>query len=259
METEANVASEGQTKDPGNVSINSMPENVSIALSTSPGCGASHSSPVSGASHSSPVCGVRHSIPVGGASRSSAVGGSSPDGGIAMDMEGSIQNTAGKSRSIPKKIKLPTQVALDSEGTVRTDFPFDQISSRHKLWTLTHHTLFPVHPKKKNIEEWVAEQASTESLTTTTSSGNISNVPFVFGQTQYGSYSYVEVPETDNTHDMSNECENSSMIVNVSSRNTNDVDVVGDETQMDGGSDGTHDAGGDVTNNNNISLESTLG
>ena len=60
---------------------------------------------------------------------------------------------------------------------------------------------------------------------------------------------------------MSNECENSSMIVNVSSRNTTDVAVVGDETQMDGGSDGTCDAGGDVTNNNNnnISLESTLG
>ena len=188
-----------------------MPENVSIASSTSPGCGASHSSPVSGASRSSPVggasrfspvggashsiqvggarhfipvggashssavggvrhsipvggashsstvSGVRHSIPVGGASRSSAVGGSSPDGGIAMDMEGSTQKTAGKSCSIPKKIKLPTQVVLDSEGAVRTDFPFDQISSRNKLRTLTHHTLFPVHPKKKNIEEWVAE------------------------------------------------------------------------------------------------------
>ena len=225
--------------------------------------GASHSSAVGGASHSSAVSGARHSIPVGGASHSSAVGGSSPDGGIAMDMEGYAQKTAGKSCSIPKKIKLPTQVALDSEGAVRTDFPFNQISSRNKLQTLTHHTLFPVHPKKKNIEEWVAEQASTESLTTTTttSSGDISNVSIVFGQTQYGSYSCVDVPETDKTHDMSNECENSSMIVNVSSRNTTDVDVVGDKTQMDGGSDGTCDAGGDVTNNNNnnISSESTLG
>ena len=233
METEANVAGEEQTENPGNVSVNSEPENVSIAS----GCGAS--------------C-------------SSAVGGSSPDGGIATDMEGSAQKMAGKSHSIPKKIKLPTQVALDSEGAVRTDFPFDQISSRNKLRTLTHHTLFPVHPKKKNIEEWVAEQASTESLTTTTttSSGDISNVSFVFGQTQYGSYSCVDVPKTDNIHDMSNECENSSMIVNVSSRNTTDVDVVGDETQMDGGSDGTCYTGGDVTNNNNnnnISSESTLG
>ena len=124
--------------------------------------------------------------------------------------------------------------------------------------------LFPVHPKKKNIEEWVTEQGSTESLTTTTTttSGDLSNVSFVFGQTQYGSYSCVEVPETDNTQDMTNEFENSSMIVNVSSRNTTNVNVVGDETKMDGGSDGTSDAGEvDVTNNNNnnMSSESTLG
>ena len=221
------------------------------------------SSAVGGASRSSAVGGASRSSAVGGASRSSAVGGSSPDGGIATDMEGYTQKMTGKSHSIPKKIKLPTQVGVDSEGAIRTDFPFDQSISRNKLRTLTHHTLFPVHPKKKNIEEWVAEQASTESLTTTTttSSGDISNVSFVFGQTQYGSYSCVDIPETDKTHDMSNECENSSMIVNVSSRNTTDVDIVGDETQMDGGSDGTCDVGGDVTNNNNnnISSESTLG
>ena len=224
--------------------------------------GASRSIPFSEAGRSSAVGGASRSSAVGGASRSSAVGGSSPDGGIATDMEGYTQKTTGKSHSIPKKIKLPTQVGVDSEGAVRTDFPFDQSISRNKLRTLTHHTLFPVHPKKKNIEEWVAEQASTESLTTTTttSSGDISNVSFVFGQTQYGSYSCVDIPETDKTHDMSNECENSSMIVNVSSRNTTDVDIVGDETQMDGGSDGTCDVGGDVTNNNNnISSESTLG
>ena len=287
---ETKVASEEQSENPV-----SVPENVSIASvsgasrsipfgaadrSSTVG-GASHSSAVGGASRSSAVGGASRSIPfgtagrssavggashssaVGGASRSSAVGGSSPDGGIATDMEGYTQKTTGKSHSIPKKIKLPTQVGVDSEGAVRTDFPFDQSISRNKLRTLTHHTLFPVHPKKKNIEEWVAEQASTESLTTTTttSSGDISNVSFVFGQTQYGSYSCVDVPETDKTHDMSNECENSSMIVNVSSRNTTDVDIVGDETQMDGGSDGTCDVGGDVTNNNNnnISSESTLG
>ena len=59
---------------------------------------------------------------------------------------------------------------------------------------------------------------------------------------------------------MTNEFENSSMIVNVSSRNTTDVDADGDETKIDGGSDGTNDADGvDVTNNNNMSLESTLG
>ena len=61
---------------------------------------------------------------------------------------------------------------------------------------------------------------------------------------------------------MTNEFENTSMIVNVSSRNTTDVDVDGDETKMDGGSDVTNDAGGvDITNNNNnnMSSESTLG
>ena len=206
--------------------------------------GASHST--GGASHSS-----------GG---SSPVDGSSEDGGIAMDM--GIKKIPGKSRSFAKKIKLPTQVVLDSEGIVRTDFPFDQISFRHKLQTLTHHTLFPVHPKKKNMEDWIAEQGSTESLTTTTTntSGDLSNVSFVFGQTQYGSYSCVDGLETE---DMTNEFENSSMIVNVSSRNTTDVDVDGDKTKMDGGSDVTNEAGGvDVTNNNNnnnMSSESTLG
>ena len=216
---------------------------------------ASHSS--GGASHSSG--GASHSS--GGASHSSGgaipVGGSSEDGGIATDM--GMKKIPGQSCSIAKKIKLPTQVALDSEGVVRTDFPFDQISSRHKLWTLMHHTLFPVHPKKKNMEDWIAEQGSPESLTTTTTntSGDLTNVSFVFGQTQYGSFSCVDGPDTE---DMTNEFENSSTIVNVSSRNTTDVDVDDDETKMNGGSDVTNDAGGvDVTNNNNMSSESTLG
>ena len=113
------------------------------------------------------------------------------------------------------------------------DFPFDQISARQELRTLTHNTLFPVHPKKKTMEDWIAHQKSTESLTVTTSSssGDLSNVSFVFGETKYGSYS----------------C----------------VDVQGTQDMMDGGSDVTNDAGGeDVTNNknnNNMSSESTLG
>ena len=74
-------------------------------------------------------------------------GGSSEDGGITTHV--GIKEIAGKSRSIKKKIKLPTQVVLDAEGLLRTDFPFDQISARQKLRTLTHNTLFPVHPKKK--------------------------------------------------------------------------------------------------------------
>ena len=280
MEAETNiVSSEDQTEDPGNFA---MLANVSTDSTTSSTCGASCSSggaslfsgrarrstgasPFSGgASHSTGGAssfsgGASRST--GGASHSSGgaipVGGSSKDGGIATDI--GIKKIPGKSRSIAKKIKLPIQVALDSEGVVRTDFPFDQISSRHKLRTLMHHTLFPVHPKRKNMEDWIAEQGSPESLTTTTTntSGDLSNVSFVFGQTQYGSYSCVDGPETE---DMTNEFENSSMIVNVSSRNTTDVDVDGDETKMDGGSDVTNDAGGvDVTNNNNMSSESTLG
>ena len=198
--------------------------------------GASSSS--SGASRSSedasPFSGGA-SCSSGGASCSSVfaspVGGSSEDGGITMHM--GIKEIAGKSRSIQKKKKLPTQVALDAEGLLRTDFPFDQISARQKLRTLTHHTLFPVHPKKKTMEDWIADQKSTESLTvtTTSSSGDLSNVSFVFGETKYGSYS----------------C----------------VDVQGTQDMMDGGSDVTNDAGGeDVTNNknnNNMSSESTLG
>ena len=204
--------------------------------------GASHSSggasrSSGGASHSSGDAspysgGASHSS--GGASCSSGdaspVGGSSEDGGITTHM--GIKEIAGKSRSIQKKKKLPTQVALDTEGLLRTDFPFDQISARQELWTLTHNTLFPVHPKKKTMEDWIARQKSTESLTVTTSSssGDLSNVSFVFGETKYGSYS----------------C----------------VDVQGTQDMMDGGSDVTNDAGGeDVTNNknNNMSSESTLG
>ena len=196
---------------------------------------ASHSS--GGASRSSGDAslysgGASHSS--GGASRSSGdaspVGGSSEDGGITTHM--GIKEIAGKSHSIPKKIKLPTQVALDTKGLLRTDFPVDQISARQELRTLTHNTLFPVHPKKKTMEDWIARQKSTESLTVTSSSssGDLSNVSFVFGETKYGSYS----------------C----------------VDVQGTQDMMDGGSDVTNDAGGeDVTNNknNNMSSESTLG
>ena len=197
---------------------------------------ASHSS--GGASRSSGDAslfsgGASHSS--GGASHSSVfaspVGGSSEDGGITTHM--GINEIAGKSRSIQKKKKLPTQVALDAEGLLRTDFPFDQISARQKLRTLTHHTLFSVHPKKKKMEDWFASQKSTESLTvtTTSSSSDLSNVSFVFGETKYGSYS----------------C----------------VDVQGTQDMMDDGSDVTNDVGGeDVTNNkntNNMSSESTLG
>ena len=83
------------------------------------------------------------------------------------------------------------------------------------------------------MEDWIARQKSTESLTvtTTSSSGDLSNVSFVFGETKYGFYS----------------C----------------VDVQGTQDMMDGGSDVTNDAGGEAVtnnkNNNNMSSESTLG
>ena len=90
------------------------------------------------------------------------MGVSSEDGGITTHM--GIKEIAGESRSIQKKIKLPTQVALDAEGLLRTDFPFDQISARQKLRTLTHHTLFPVHPKKKTMEDWIAQQKQQQHV-----------------------------------------------------------------------------------------------
>ena len=107
MEAETNIVCEGQTKDPGNFA---MLANVSTDSTTSPAGGASHSSgrascfsggascSIGGASHSSggasPFSGGA-SRSIGGASHSSGgsspVDGSSQDGGIATDVEGSIQ------------------------------------------------------------------------------------------------------------------------------------------------------------------------
>ena len=88
----------------------------------------------------------------GGASRSSVfaspVGGSSEDGGITTHM--GIKEIAGKSCSIQKKKKLPTQVALDAEGLLRTDFPFDQISARQKLRTLNTPYIISSTPEEED-------------------------------------------------------------------------------------------------------------
>ena len=93
MEVETNVVSEGQTEDPGNFA---MLANVSTDSTTSPAGGASHSSGRASRFSGGASCsigGASHSI--GGASHSSGgsspVDGSSQDGGIATDMEGSIQ------------------------------------------------------------------------------------------------------------------------------------------------------------------------
>ena len=161
------------------------------------------------------------------------------------------------------RLKLASQVGVDSSGGIRKDFPFEKISSRSKLKELTHNTLFStVPPKKRKVDDWVAEQTSSESLTT---SGDVS---FVFGKTHHNTYSYVD--ETEKSEDMSTtDLENSSLIVNVSSTagdlttisNTpcdvmtnpgdgDDESMVGDRTQITtatDGSDHTYASHGDAT------------
>ena len=160
-----------------------------------------------------------------------------------------------------------------------------------------HNTLFLTVPlKKRKVDEWVAKQTSSESLTT---SGDVS---FVFGKTHHNTYSYVG--ETEKSEDMSTtDLETSSLIVDVSSTagdmttisstagdvvtnlgNGDDESMVGDETQMTSVVDGsdhtyashgytTRDYLGDTDNEasddpnnlgddakeNNITNESTLG
>ena len=214
---------------------------------------------------------MRHSPAVDGSRESAcqSVGGGAMRHSPAVGVGGAMRcdssdyvdkKSAGKSTSRSlAKIKLPTQVALDSEGAVRTDFPFDKLNCRHELMSLNQHTLFPtVLPKKRKSAEWFTDQAS-ESLTT--SGGETSDVSFIFGQTKYGSYSCVETTEELVQ-------ENSSMHVNVSSNNGDEttivggademtnVDIVGDGAQTDG--DGIMPVG-DVSNNNNNVSESTLG
>ena len=98
---------------------------------------------------------------------------------------------------------MASQVGVDSSGAIRKDFPFENITSRKQLKELTHNTLFSTVPlKKRKLDEWVAEQTSSESLTT---SGDVS---FVFGKAHHTSYTE-DVSTTD--------FKNSSLIVNVSS------------------------------------------
>ena len=192
---------------------------------------------------------------------------------------------------------MATQVGVDSSGVIKKDFPFENITSRNKLKELMHNTLFSTVPlKKRKVDEWVAEQMPSESLTT---SGDVS---FVFGKTHHNTYSYIG--ETEKSEDVSTtDLDNSSLIVNVSSTagdmmtisstagdmmtnpgNGDDESMAGDETQMTSvvdGSDHTYASLGDATrdylgdgdneasdepNNpgddakeNNITNESTLG
>ena len=142
-------------------------------------------SPIGGASHHSPANSLGTS-PTGGASHSTqSTGGAGRNSATKhldiMEMHGKSK----KSRSIAK-LKLATQVGVDSSGAIRKDFPFENITSRNKLKELTHNTLFSTVPlKKRKVDEWVAEQTSSKSLTT---SGDVS---FVFGKTHHNTYSYI--------------------------------------------------------------------
>ena len=211
--------------------------------------------------------------------------------------DGACVSSSKKSRSISNLKKLPMQVGVDSSGAIRIDFPFENISSRNKLKELTHNTLFSTVPlKKRKVNEWAAEQTSSESLST---SGDVS---FVFGKTHHNTYSYVG--DTEKSEDVSTtDLENSSLIVNVSSTagdmttisstagdvmtnpgDGDDESMAGDETPMTSGvdgsdhtyashGDGTRDYLGDGDNEardqpnnpgddaqeNNVTNESTLG
>ena len=156
----------------------------SIAPTGDGACMSSSPSTSSGASPASGVSSSHHSqanslgtSPTGGASHSTqSTGGAGCNSATKhldiLEMHGKSK----KSRSIAK-LKLATQVGVDSSGAIRKDFPFENISSRNKLKELMHNTLFSTVPlKKRKVDEWVAEQTSSESLTT---SGDVS---FVFGK-----------------------------------------------------------------------------
>ena len=209
-------------------------------------------SPIGGASHHSPANSLGTS-PTGGASCSTQSTGGASHNSATKHLD--ILETHGKSKKSHSiaKLKLATQVGVDSSGAIRKDFPFKNITSRNKLKELTHNTLFSTVPlKKRKVDEWVAEQMSSESLTT---SGDVS---FVFGKTHHNTYSYVG--ETEKSEDVSTtDLENSSLIVNVSSTagdvmtnlgDGDDESMVGDETQMISvvdGSDYTYASHGDAT------------
>ena len=236
--------------------------------STSTSSGASPASGGGGSSHHSSA-NIIGASPTGGSTSSCAfpaTGGAShhtPATGGACHYSATKHldspKTAGKSKKSCSiaKLKLATQVGVDSSGAIRKDFPFKNITSRNELKVLTHNTLFStVPPKKRKIKDWVAKQMSAESLTT---SGDVS---FVFSKTYHNTYSYVG--ETEKSQDVSTtDLENSSLVVNVSSNGDdkmtnlgdgdgNDETSVGDGTQMTSmvdGADHTYASHGDKTTN----------
>ena len=265
--TESNVTSkQGVGSIASHASLTANGAGMSSSPSTSSGASLASGR---GSSHHSSASSIGPS-PIGGASRHSPVSsiGTSPTGGASHSTK-STKSTGGACRYSPtecmdnpkthgksqkshsiSKLKLATQVGVDSSGVVRKDFPFENITSRDQLKELTHNTLFStVPPKKRKVDEWVAKQTSSESLTTT------GDVLFVFGKTQQNTYSYVEKSKDVSTTDL----ENSSLLVNVSNAgdlmanlgNGNDESmVVGDGTQMSAvvdGSDHTYASHGNKT------------
>ena len=265
--TERNVASKQGMES---IASHASPTADGACMSSSPST-SSGTSPASGggSSYHSPANNIGTS-PIGGASHHSPANslGTSPTGEAShstQSTDGACHNTptklldnqkmygkSKKSHSIAK-LKLATQVGVDSSGAIRKDFPFENITSRNQLKELTQNTLFSTVPlKKRKVDEWVAKQTLSESLTT---SGDVSSV---FGKAHHNTYSYIG--ETKKRKDVSTtDLENSSLIVNVSSTagdvmtnlgDGNNESMVGDGTQMTtivDGSDHTYASHGDTT------------
>ena len=168
------IASDASPTDDGSC----MSSSPSTSSGTSPASGV-------GSSHHSPANSLGTPRTGGASCSTQSTGGAGPNSATKhldiLEMHGKSK----KSCSIAK-LKLATQVGVDSSGAIRKDFPFKNISSRNKIKELTHNTLFSTVPlKKRKVDEWVAEQTLSECLTT---SGDVS---FVFGKTHHNTYSYV--------------------------------------------------------------------
>ena len=153
------------------IASDASPTGDGSCMSSSPST-SSGASPASGvgSSHHSPANSIGKS-PIGGASCHSPANslGTPPTGGASHSTQstgGASHNSATKHLDIPEmhgkskkyrsiaKLKLATQVGVDSSGAIRKDFPFENISSRNKLKELTHNTLFSTVPlKKRKVDE----------------------------------------------------------------------------------------------------------
>ena len=121
--------------------------------------------------------------------------GARTDGVVSMTgAQGVIPKTSGAQRVIPKRssVKLPTQIAINEEGKVRSDFPFDSanLSQRQKR-ELNNSTLFAT--KRTDVKgPTVILAPETESDASTS---------FVFGQ--QGDRSHISETSEDEPINMS--------------------------------------------------------